>query len=116
MTWAVANGERYLPRRRALAAAEREHLAAALAGTDLAFPAGTGPLLWLSGASLPGRELAAGLAARRIFVAPGAAWGDDRHVRVALRGPGATDRLAAALKELRGRPMSRGGSLSLDAT
>jgi len=100
MTWAVANGERYLPRRRALAASEREHLAAALAGTDLAFPPGTGPLLWLSSAGLGGRELAAELAAKRIFVAPGTAWGDDRHVRVALRGPGATDRLAAALKEL----------------
>ena len=100
MTWAVANGERYLPRRREHAATERDHLAAVLAGTDFAFPAGTGPLLWLSGASLPGRELAAGLAARRIFVAPGASWGDDQHVRVALRGPGATDRLAAALKEL----------------
>ena len=44
MTWAVANGERYLPRRRAIAAAEREQLAAALAGTDLAFPPGVGPL------------------------------------------------------------------------
>ena len=71
-----------------------------LAGTDLAFPPGTGPLLWLSSASHSGPELAAGLAARRIFVAPGTAWGDDRHVRVALRGPEATDRLASALKDL----------------
>ena len=102
MTWAVANGERYLPRRRALAASEREHLAAALAGTDLAFPPGTGPLLWLAGDELSGRDLAAGLAAKRIFVAPGAAWGDEHHVRIALRGPGATDRLAAALKDLHG--------------
>ena len=100
MTWAAANGERYLPRRRELAAAEREHLAAVLAGTDLAFPTGTGPLLWLSSASLSGKELAAGLAASRIFVTPGSAWGDDRHVRIALRGPEATDRLAAALKDL----------------
>jgi histidinol-phosphate aminotransferase len=102
MTWAVANGERYLPRRRGLAAAEREHLAAVLAGTDLAFPPGTGPLLWLSSASHSGPELAAGLAARRIFVAPGTSWGDDRHVRLALRGPEATDRLASALKDLVG--------------
>jgi histidinol-phosphate aminotransferase len=100
MTWAVANGERYLPHRRALAAAEREHLAAVLAGTDLAFGPGTGPLLWLSSASLSGPELAAGLAARRIFVTPGASWGDDRHVRLTLRGPAATDRLASALKDL----------------
>jgi histidinol-phosphate aminotransferase len=102
MTWAAANGERYLPRRRELAATERDHLAAVLAGTDFAFPAGTGPLLWLSGASLSGRELASQLAKRRIFVAPGAAWGDEHHVRIALRGPEATDRLAAALKEIAG--------------
>ncbi len=108
MTWAVANGERYLPRRRALAAAEREHLAAVLAGTDLAFGPGTGPLLWLSSASLSGPELAAGLAARRIFVTPGASWGDDRHVRLALRGPAATDRLASALKDLLDEDGSRG--------
>ena len=100
MTWAVANGERYLPRRRELATTEREHLEAVLAGTDLAFPPGTGPLLWLSSASLEGRELSAGLAARRIFVTPGSAWGDDRHVRLTLRGPAATDRLASALKDL----------------
>jgi histidinol-phosphate/aromatic aminotransferase/cobyric acid decarboxylase-like protein len=100
--WAAANGERYLPRRRELAATERDHLAAVLTGTDFAFPAGTGPLLWLSSASLSGKELTAELATRRIFVAPGAAWGDEHHVRVALRGPQATDRLAAALKEIAG--------------
>jgi histidinol-phosphate/aromatic aminotransferase/cobyric acid decarboxylase-like protein len=100
MTWAVANGERYLPRRRALAAAEREHLAAALTDTDLAFAPGTGPLLWLSSASLTGHDLSTGLAARRIFVTPGSAWGEDRHVRIALRSPEATDRLASALHDL----------------
>jgi histidinol-phosphate aminotransferase len=102
MTWAAANGERYLPRRRELAATERDHLAAVLTGTDFAFPAGTGPLLWLSSAALTGRELTAELATRRIFVAPGAAWGDEHHVRIALRGPQATDRLAAALREIAG--------------
>jgi histidinol-phosphate/aromatic aminotransferase/cobyric acid decarboxylase-like protein len=100
MTWATANGERYLPRRREHAATERDHLEAVLAGTRFSFPRGTGPLLWLAGDGLSGRELAAGLAAKRIFVAPGAAWGDEHHVRIALRGPGATDRLAAALEDL----------------
>ncbi len=100
MTWAAANGERYLPRRRQLAAAQRERLAGALAGTGLAFPPGTGPLVWLSSAGHSGPELAAHLAARRIFITPGSAWGDDRHVRAVLRGPDATDRLAAALCEL----------------
>jgi histidinol-phosphate/aromatic aminotransferase/cobyric acid decarboxylase-like protein len=100
MAWAAENGERYLPRRRALAAAEREHLAAALAGTPLALARGTGPLVWLSSASHDGPELANHLASRRIFVTPGTAWGDDRHVRVTLRDAAATDRLVAALREL----------------
>jgi histidinol-phosphate/aromatic aminotransferase/cobyric acid decarboxylase-like protein len=100
MTWAVANGERYLARRRAVAAEQRERLTRALAGSELAFPGGTGPLIWLSSASHEGAELAAHLAARRIFVSPGTAWGDDRHVRLALRGPEATERLTAALLEL----------------
>jgi histidinol-phosphate aminotransferase len=102
MTWAATNAERYLPRRREHAATERDHLAAVLTGTDFAFPLGTGPLLWLSSAALSGKELAAGLATKRIFVAPGVAWGDDHHVRIALRGPEATDRLAAALKDMTG--------------
>jgi histidinol-phosphate aminotransferase len=100
MSWATANGERYLPRRREHAATERDHLEAVLAGTGFSFPRGTGPLLWLAGDGLLGKELAAELAAKRIFVAPGAAWGDEHHVRIALRGPEATDRLATALKEL----------------
>jgi histidinol-phosphate/aromatic aminotransferase/cobyric acid decarboxylase-like protein len=87
--------------RRARAARDRERLAAGLAGTGLAFPPGHGPYVWLSSAEHDGRLLAEHLAARRIFVAPGSAWGDDRHVRVTLRDPAATDRLIAALRELR---------------
>ena len=100
MIWATVNVERHLPRRRALAAGQRDRLATALAGSELAFPPGTGPLVWLSSGSHTGAELAAHLAGRRIFVTPGTAWGDDRHVRIALRGPDATDRLTAALHEL----------------
>ncbi len=100
ITWAAVNGERYLPRRRELAAAQRERLAAA----PIDFPKGAGPLVWLSSAEHSGAELAAHLAAHRIFVTPGTAWGDDRHVRAALRGPGATDRLAEALADLMSRP------------
>ena len=46
----------------------------------------------------PARELAARLAAAKVYVAPGAAWGDESHVRAALRGPDAVDRLADALR------------------
>jgi histidinol-phosphate aminotransferase len=100
MLWAISNVDRTLPRRRELATQQRERLAGALAGTSLSFPTGAGPLVWLSSAKHSGAEIASHLAARRIFVTPGSAWGDDRHVRIALRGPSATDRLAEALNEL----------------
>jgi histidinol-phosphate/aromatic aminotransferase/cobyric acid decarboxylase-like protein len=41
-----------------------------------------------------------GLAAQRVLVASGAAWDDDRHVRITLRDKPATERLAAALRAL----------------
>jgi histidinol-phosphate/aromatic aminotransferase/cobyric acid decarboxylase-like protein len=100
MLWATEHGAAVVARRRAVAARERARLRAALAGTGLAFPDGHGPLVWLSASDHDGRALASHLARRRIFVTPGAAWGEDRHVRVVLRGPEATDRLAAALREL----------------
>jgi histidinol-phosphate/aromatic aminotransferase/cobyric acid decarboxylase-like protein len=87
-------------RRRAAAARERARPAAALEGTTLSFPAGHGHLVWLTATNRDGTALARHLAARRIYVTPGSAWGDDRHVRVALRDGAATDRLVAALREL----------------
>ena len=72
----------------------------ALRGTPFSFPAGHGHLVWLSSTERDGATSARGLAAQRSYVAPGAAWGDDRHVRVALRDGAATDRLAAGLSDL----------------
>ena len=43
---------------------------------------GHGPYVWLEAPDGP--ALAEALAARRIFVAPGTAWGDERHVRITL--------------------------------
>jgi histidinol-phosphate/aromatic aminotransferase/cobyric acid decarboxylase-like protein len=85
--WAVENGAADVRRRRAAAAAERSRLEAA--GLDVA--PGHGPYAWLVAD-------AEALAARRIYVAPGTAWGDPRHVRVTLRDAAATDRLLAALE------------------
>jgi histidinol-phosphate aminotransferase len=100
MLWAIAEGGPVVARRRAAAARERERLAAALEGTPFSFPAGHGPLVWVSSAEHDGARIAGGLAARRIYVTPGSAWGDDRHVRIALRDGAATDRLSAALRDL----------------
>ncbi|HEX5620254.1 MAG TPA: aminotransferase class I/II-fold pyridoxal phosphate-dependent enzyme [Solirubrobacteraceae bacterium] len=100
MLWALADGDAIVARRRAAAARERERLADALRDTPFSFPAGHGPLIWLHSTEHDGAAIAAGLAAQRIYVTPGGAWGDDTHVRIALRDGAATDRLSAALSEL----------------
>lgn len=91
--WAVEKGAASVARRRAACARERDRLAAG------PFPVapGAGPYAWLETGGL---ALAEELAARRIFVAPGHAWGDDAHVRVTLRDAAATDRLLEALREI----------------
>jgi histidinol-phosphate/aromatic aminotransferase/cobyric acid decarboxylase-like protein len=95
--WAAESGDAVVARRRAAAERDRERLAAALAGSPVGLEPGSAPFVWLSADGLDARELAARLAAAKVFVAPGAAWGDERHVRAALRGPQAVDRLAEAL-------------------
>jgi histidinol-phosphate aminotransferase len=100
MLWALADGDPVVARRRATAARERERLADALRDTPFSFAAGHGPLIWLESSEHDGHAIASGLAAQRIYVTPGSAWGDDRHVRVALRDGAATDRLSAALAGL----------------
>jgi histidinol-phosphate aminotransferase len=91
--WAVEKGAASVAARRARCARERQRLASG------PFPVapGVGPYAWLQ---TRGRPLAEELAARRIFVAPGSAWGDDAHVRVTLGDPASTDRLLDALDEL----------------
>ena len=100
MLWALAEGGPLVARRRAAAARERQRLAAALDGTPFSFADGHGHLVWLEPAEHDGAAIASGLAAQRIYVTPGSAWGDDRHVRIALRDAAATDRVRAALREL----------------
>jgi histidinol-phosphate/aromatic aminotransferase/cobyric acid decarboxylase-like protein len=97
MLWAVRDGAGVGRRRRAAAARERERLADALRGSPFSFAAGHGHLVWLSSTDEDGAAIARRLAGQRIYVTPGAAWGDERHVRIALRGAAATDRLAGAL-------------------
>lgn len=97
MLWAVRDGDAVVRRRRAAAARERQRLADALRGSPFSFAAGHGHLVWLSSAEEDGASIARRLAAQRVYVTPGAAWGDERHVRIALRDGIATDRLAAAL-------------------
>ena len=96
--WAISDrGVEIAARRRAAAAAAHEQLAAALAGSPFSALPATVPFAWISSDAEDGRAIAARLASAQVFVAPGRLWGDERHVRAALRGPAATDRLAGAL-------------------
>ncbi len=97
--WAVEKGAASVGARRVACARERERLA----GGPFAVAPGVGPYAWLQ---TGGVALAEELAARRIFVAPGSAWGDDAHVRVTLRDPAATERLLEALREIAGEHAS----------
>ena len=102
--WALSpDGLALARRRRATAAAAHRRLAGALAGTPVAAAPGGLPFAWLSSDAEDGPALAARLAAEQVFVAPGRLWGDERHVRAALRGPEAVDRLATALRGDRAR-------------
>ena len=98
--WALELGDSVLARRRAAAPRERERLARALRGTSLSFAPSAAPFVWLSSDAHDGEAIAAHLRVRRIAVAPGERWGDERHVRITLRDAEATDRLIAALREL----------------
>ena len=88
--WAVENGDASVRARRAAAFRERSRLVA-----ESPFPvaSGVGPYAWLEAPS----DL---LAARRVFVAPGSAWGSERHVRVTLRDASSTAQLVAVLRDL----------------
>jgi histidinol-phosphate/aromatic aminotransferase/cobyric acid decarboxylase-like protein len=87
--WAVENGADAAARRVASVEAQRARLAA-----EFPVAPGAGPYAWLQ---LPVAEQ---LAARGIYVAPGSAWGDERHVRITLGDDVATDRLLAALRDI----------------
>jgi histidinol-phosphate/aromatic aminotransferase/cobyric acid decarboxylase-like protein len=108
LAWAVESGGESAARRRALAATERDRLAAALEDTPLSFPAGHGPLVWLGSSEHDGRTIASHLASSRITAMPGTAWGDAAHVRLTLRDAPATDRLVAALRDLPALSAARG--------
>ena len=99
IAWALEDGAPLVARRRVAARRERDRLAEALRGTSLSFPPSEAPFVWLSSSEAPGQRLYNHLAARDIQVMPGRTWGDDRHVRVQLRSPEATNRLATALTE-----------------
>lgn len=89
-----------LQRRVAYVAAERRRLERLLADLPVRFEPSGAHVTWLEHEQMDGPSLTHALAGQRVLVAPGAEWGDGRHVRVTLRDRAATERLASALRAL----------------
>jgi histidinol-phosphate aminotransferase len=99
VSWALEEGEPLVERRRAAARRERDRLAEALRDTTLSFSPSQAPFVWLRSSEHPGTRIHNHLSAREIQVMPGRSWGDEDHVRIQLRDPATTSRLADALLE-----------------
>jgi histidinol-phosphate aminotransferase len=78
-------------------AEERVRLTAALRERGLEVSDSQANFLWVAHAKIDGGELAARLERSSVRVAPGAALGEPRHVRIAIRDTAASDRLLSAL-------------------
>ncbi len=100
MTWALTEGDAALDRRRGAVEAERRRLAAGLRGTSMSLGPSRASFVWLSSSRHGAADIVAALSRRAVLVASGAAWGDERHVRLALRDEAATVRVLAALRDL----------------
>lgn len=84
--------------RRAAVAAERERLLDALHELPLDAGPSEANVLWLAPTGLSGAELAVRLQRNGVLVQSGAGVGDERHVRVTVQSPAATERLLDALR------------------
>jgi histidinol-phosphate aminotransferase len=80
--------------------AERVRLLAALRERHFTVAESQANFLWAAYPSLPGDELAARLALAGVLVAGGAALGEPDHVRIAVQGSGASERLLTALDKV----------------
>lgn len=95
---ALRSGQDVVRRRVAQVEAERGRLTVELEGLGLTVAPSAANLLWIAGGGLDGAELAARLERSKVLVAPGGRFGDDTHVRVAVRDRAAGDRLLDALR------------------
>ena len=94
---ALKIGDPEIARRKRLVSEQRRRLFRALHDLPVDAPDSQANFAWVRAAGLSGAELAARLERSSVVVAPGGPLGDDDHVRVAIRGPAATERLLAAL-------------------
>lgn len=96
---ALKIGDPEIDRRRRLVGEQRRRVTRALHELPVDAPDSQANFLWLSSPGLTGAELAARLERESVLVAPGGPLGDEDHVRAAIRGPAATERLLAGLQK-----------------
>jgi len=97
---ALRFGEDEIARRRELVIEQRRRLERAIHDLAVDAPPSQANFLWLQATGMTGSELAARLEQKGVIVAPGGPLGADDHVRAAVRGAAATDRLIEALQAL----------------
>jgi histidinol-phosphate aminotransferase len=100
--------DRELSRRRAIVIEQRKRLHEAFTELPVEASDSQANFVWFRGEGVSGEELAERLELSRVRVASGAALGDERFVRAAVRDSHATDRLLWALIEALGerRPVT----------
>ena len=95
--YALRFGADEISRRRELVVEQRRRLERALHELPVDAPESQANFIWLHATGLTGSQLAAHFQNEGVTVAPGGPLGADAHVRAAVRGAAATDRLLEAL-------------------
>ena len=94
---ALKIGDKEIDRRRATVIEQRGRVLRALHEMPVDAPDSEANFVWLRAPGLTGAELAGRMERAGVIVAHGGALGDDDHVRAAIRGAAASERLLAAL-------------------
>ena len=99
---ALRNGDAEIERRRHSVARERQVLTEQLRELGVDVSDSQANFLWIRVRELSGDQLANGLREQGVIVAPGGPLGEDNHIRAAVRGEAASNRLLQAISnELR---------------
>ena len=99
---ALRHGDAEIERRRQLVTREREHLTAGLRELGVEVEDSQANFVWLRAGDLSGDALSQALGRLGVIVAPGGPLGAEDHVRAAVRGSQARERLLRAFETVLG--------------
>jgi histidinol-phosphate aminotransferase len=98
--YALRTGDAEIERRRTAVATERAVLTEQLRALGVDVTDSQANFLWIRVRAMSGDQLANGLRKQGVIVAPGGPLGEDNHVRAAILGEAASNRLRRALENL----------------